>query len=362
MKINAHTSTANVKAKVSNSANALPTSANTSAFRLRRTLCASAAWAAAGLLATVAMAPTPALAADGAYPNRAITFVVPFPPGSVTDTSARYFGKKLTDLTGQPVVIDNRAGANGFIAVKQALSAKPDGYTIFFGSNSSLAVNAALFKKLPYDPVKDFKPLTLTVLTPAVLVTPSNSPYKTMADLIAAAKAKPGKLNYGAGSAGYQLMAELFNEQAHVQTTNIPFKGASEAMQGIVTNTIDFSFVEISAALELMNANKARGLGIAHTARVPAAKGVPTIAEAGLPGFTAYAWVAVTMPAKVPDAETKRMADLLTQIVQMPETKAFYAKLGAEAAKGGPAEFAAFQLKEIEQWKRIAKIAGVELQ
>ena len=323
----------------------------------RRAVCA------ASLLGACALAmPLVAQAADGAYPNRAVTFVVPFPPGSATDTSARYFGKKLTDLTKQPVIIDNRPGANGFIAVKQALSAKPDGYTVFFGSNSTLAVNAALFKKLPYDPVKDFKPLTLSVLTPAVLVTPAGSQYKTMAELIAAAKANPGKLNYGAGSAGYQLMAELFNEQAKVKTTNIPFKGASESMQAIVSNTIDFSFVEITSALELMNAKKARGLAIAHTSRAPVAKDVPTATEAGLPGFTAYAWVGAMMPAKVGDAETKRMADLLTQIVQMPETKAFYAKLGAEAAKGGPAEFAAFQLKEIDQWKRIAKTAGVELQ
>jgi tripartite-type tricarboxylate transporter receptor subunit TctC len=260
------------------------------------------------------------------------------------------------------VVIDNRPGGNGFIAVKAALNAKPDGYTVFFGSNSTLAVNAALFKKLPYDPVKDFKPLTLTVLTPAVLATPASSKYKTMAELIAAAKASPGTLNYGAGSAGYQLMAELFNEQAKIQTTNIPFKGASESMQAIVSGSIDFSFVEITSALELINAGKARGLALAHTKRVPAAKDIPTATEAGLPGFTAYAWVAATMPAKVPDAETKTMADLLTKIVQMPETKAFYEKLGAEAAKGGPAEFAAFQLKEIDQWKRIAKIAGVELQ
>ncbi|ARU05344.1 ABC transporter substrate-binding protein [Comamonas serinivorans] len=304
----------------------------------------------------------PAHAADKAYPNRTVTFIVPFPPGSATDTSARYFGKKLTDLTGQAVVIDNRPGGNGFIAVNAALNAKPDGYTVFFGSNSTLAVNAALFKKLPYDPVKDFKPLSLSVLTPAVLATPAGSKYKTMADLIAAAKANPGKLNYGAGSAGYQLMAELFNEQAKVKTTNIPFKGASESMQAIVANTIDFSFVEITSALELINSGKARGLALAHTQRVPAAKDIPTAAEAGLPGFTAYAWVGAMMPAKVPAAETKVMADLMTKIVQLPETKAFYEKLGAEAAKGGPAEFAAFQLKEIEQWKRIAKIAGVELQ
>ena len=323
----------------------------------RRAVCA------ASLLGACALAmPLAAQAADGAYPNRAITFVVPFPPGSATDTSARYFGKKLTDLTGQPVVIDNRPGGNGFIAVNTALNAKPDGYTVFFGSNSTLAVNAALFKKLPYDPVKDFKPLTLTMVTPAVLATPANSKYKTMAELIAAAKANPGKLNYGAGSAGYQLMAELFNEQAHVKTTNIPFKGASESMQAIVSGTIDFSFVEISSALELINSGKARGLALAHTKRVPAAKDIPTATEAGLPGYTAYAWVAATMPAKVPAAETKAMADLLTKIVQMPETKAFYEKLGAEAAKGGPAEFAAFQLKEIDQWKRIAKIAGVQLQ
>src|SRR3989454_9009816 len=140
-------------------------------------------------------------------PNKPIKFIVPFPPGSGTDTSARYFGKKLTDLTGQPVVVENRPGANGFIAVRAVLAAPADGYTVFVGSNSTLAVNVALFKKLPYDPQTDLAPLTIMMRAPTLVVVPSNSPYKTLGEMISTARAQPGKLIYAACSAGYQLMA-----------------------------------------------------------------------------------------------------------------------------------------------------------
>src|SRR3954468_23837176 len=160
---------------------------------------------ATAALAVAALAPTAsALAQD--YPSRPIKFVVPFPPGSGTDTSARYFGRKLTELTGQPVVVENRPGANGFIAVQQVLSAPANGYTVFVGSNSTLAVNVALFKKLPYNPQVDLAPLSMMMRAPALVVVPPQSPYKSLPDLVAAAKAQPGKLNHGGGSAGYQLM------------------------------------------------------------------------------------------------------------------------------------------------------------
>ncbi|WP_369794705.1 Bug family tripartite tricarboxylate transporter substrate binding protein [Polaromonas sp. JS666] len=174
-------------------------------------------------------------------PIKFIKFIVPFPPGSGTDTSARYFGKKLGELTGQPVVVENRPGANGFIAAKALLSAPADGYIVFVGSNSSLAVNVALFKKLPYDPQTDMAPLTMMMRAPTVLVVPPNSPYKTLADLIGAAKAQPGKFNYAAGSAGYQLMLEALNDSAHLDIRNVPFKGASEALIAIASGSVDMA-------------------------------------------------------------------------------------------------------------------------
>jgi tripartite-type tricarboxylate transporter receptor subunit TctC len=296
------------------------------------------------------------------FPNKPIKFIVPFPPGSGTDTSARYFGKKLSELTGQPVVVENRAGANGFIAVKAVLTAPADGYTVFIGSNSTLAVNVALFKQLPYDPVTDFSPLSMLMRAPALLIVPASSPYKTTSDLITAAKAQPDKLDYGAGSAGYQLMAELFNDVAKVQTHHVPYKGASDAIAAIASNTIHFSFVDITGASELYKAGKIKALAVASDKRVASIPEVPTAAQSGLADFTAYIWVAAAVHAKTPKAETDKLAALFTKIETMSETKEFYEKLGAEVMKGGPDEMRSFQAAEIQLWKRIAAKAKVEQQ
>ena len=192
---------------------------------------------AAAALAVGAIAPTASALAQE-FPNRPIKFIVPFPPGSGTDTSARYFGRKLTELTGQPVVVENKPGANGFIAVQAVLSAPADGYTVFVGSNSTLAVNVALFRKLPYNPQTDFAPLSMMMRAPTVVVVPPQSPYKSLAELVAAAKAQPGKLNHGGGSAGYQLMNEALNDRAGIDIRNIPFKGASEALTAVAAGTV----------------------------------------------------------------------------------------------------------------------------
>ena len=313
------------------------------------------------IVAAAAALPTvPALAQD--FPSKPIKFVVPFPPGSGTDTSARYFGKKLTELTGQPVVVENKPGANGFIAVKAVLSAPADGYTVFVGSNSTLAVNVALFKALPYDPVADFAPLTMMMRSPALLIVPGASAHKTLSELIGAARAKPDALNYGAGSAGYQLMAELFNDAAKVQTHHVPFKGAGEAVTAVVSSTVDMAFAEMTSAQELVKAGKLRALVVASDKRVPAVPSVPTAAEAGLPGFTAYTWVAAAVSVKTPKAETEKLAALLSRIEAMPETREFYERIGAEVMQGGPEEMRAFQNAEIQLWKRIATKAKVEQQ
>ncbi len=311
--------------------------------------------AAASLLATL-----PAIAQDAAH--KPIRFIVPFPPGSGTDTSARYFGKKLSELTGQPVVVENRAGANGFLAVQAVLAAPADGTTVFVGSNSTLAVNAALFKALPYDPVADFAPLSMMMRSPALLIVPGNSPHKTLAELVAAAKGKPTALNYGAGSAGYQLMAELFNDAAKVQTTHVPFKGANEAVAAVAAGTVDMAFAEMTSAQEMVKSGRIRALAVASAQRTVALPEVPTAAEAGLPGFSAYTWVGAMVPAKTPKAEADKLSELLTRIERMPETRAFYERIGAEVMQGGPLEMREFQAAEIRLWKRIAAQAKVELQ
>ncbi len=317
----------------------------------RRTVLA----AAASCLATGA-----ALAQDAAH--KPIRFVVPFPPGSGTDTSARYFGRKLSELTGQPVVVENRAGANGFLAVQAVLAAPADGTTVFVGSNSTLAVNAALFKALPYDPVADFAPLSMMMRSPALLIVPGSSPHKTLAELVDAAKARPTALNYGAGSAGYQLMAELFNDAARVQTTHVPFKGANEAVAAVASGTVDLAFAEMTSAQEMVKSGRIRALAVASAQRTVALPEVPTAAEAGLPGFSAYTWVGAMVAAKTPRADADRLSELLTRIERMPETRAFYERIGAEVMQGGPQEMREFQATEIRLWKRIAAQAKVELQ
>lgn len=321
----------------------------------RRMLGATLALAAASALA-------PKLAAAQDFPSKPIKFVVPFPPGSGTDTSARYFGRKLSELTGQPVVVENKAGANGFLAVQAVLSAPADGYTVFIGSNSTLAVNVALFKSLPYDPVTDFAPLSMMMRSPALLIVPGASSHKTLPDLVAAARARPTALNYGAGSAGYQLMAELFNDAAQVQTTHVPFKGANEAVSAVAAGTVDLAFAEMTSAQEMVKGGRIRALAVASDKRTTALPEVPTASEAGLAGFSAYTWVGAMVSAKTPKAEADKLAELLTRIERLPETRAFYERIGAEVMQGGPQEMREFQAAEIRLWKRIATQAKVQLQ
>ncbi len=309
-----------------------------------------------------ALGTTSALAQATDFPSKPVKFVVPFPPGSGTDTSARYFAKKFTELTGQTVVVDNKPGANGFIAVRNVLSAPADGYTVFVGSNSTLAVNVALFKTLPYDPVTDFAPLSMMMRAPALLVVPAQSNYNSVSELVAAAKAQPGKLDYGSGSAGYQLMAELFNDVAGVQLFHVPFKGASEAMTAVASGTVHMAFADVTGASELVKGGKLRALAVASDRRVPALPQVPTAMEAGLPNFTAYTWVGAMVSAKTPKAETDKLAALLAKIEAMPETREFSEKLGAETMRGGADEMRAFQSAEIQLWKRIVTKAKVEQQ
>lgn len=315
-------------------------------------------------LATIALAALTFLpfaqAAAQEFPSRPVKFVVPFPPGSGTDTSARYFGRKFTELTGQTVIVDNKPGANGFIAVQAVLAAPADGYTVFVGSNSTLAVNVALFRKLPYNPQTDLAPLSMMMRAPAVVVVPPSSPYKTLQELIAAAKAKPGKLNHGGGSAGYQLMNEALNERAGIDIVNVPFKGASEALTAVASGTVDVAFADITASTELIKAGKLRALALASDRRAAALPAVPHMGEAGLAGYGAYVWVGAMVSAKAPKAETDKLSALFTQIERMPETREFYEKLGAETMQGGAEEMRRFQAAEIDQWKRLAIKAKVQ--
>ncbi|MET1116864.1 MAG: tripartite tricarboxylate transporter substrate binding protein [Comamonas sp.] len=315
---------------------------------------------ALGAAATLGLAPLPGVAQDAG--GKPIRFVVPFGPGSGTDTSARYFARKLQERTGQAVVVENKPGANGFLAVRQVLAAPADGHTVFIGSNSTLAVNVALFKELPYDPLKDFAPLTMMMRSPAMLAVKPQAPYGDLRALIAHARSHPGQVNFGAGSAGYQLMGELFNDSARVATVHVPFKGAGEAMTALASGTVDYGFAEVTAVQELAKGGRVKVLAVASDKRVSTSPDVPTASEAGLPGFEAYTWVGAMVSAKTPAADTARLAEQFTAISRLDETRQFYERLGATPMTGGPQQMHAFQKDEIALWKRIVQQAKVPQQ
>ena len=321
-----------------------------------------AALAAAGAVALACAAPlfAPAAHAQEAFPSRPIHFVVPLPPGSGSDTSARYYANKISELAKVPVVVENKPGANGLIAVQAVLAAKPDGYTVLIGSNSPLATNAALYKKLSYDPIADLSAVSIMMRGPMLLIVPASSPYKTIAELIAGAKKQPGKLNYGSGTPAYQLFSERFNELAGTKISNVPYKGSSEVIAAVVSGTIDLGIVDITGSLELARSGKVRALAVSSEQRVPQLPDVPTTREAGLAGYNPSVWVAAAVPSKTPAGVTEKLAEWFVAVAKMPETKEFFGKLSAEVATGGVKEMRDFQLQEIETWKRIVTNAKIE--
>jgi tripartite-type tricarboxylate transporter receptor subunit TctC len=296
------------------------------------------------------------------YPKKPIRFVVPFPPGTGTDVGARFFGRKIQEITGQPVVIDNRVGANGFIGVKAVTTSPPDGYTVLFGSNSTLATNVALFKQLPYDPVKDLVPVSTIMRSPIVLIVPAASPYKSLKEFVDAARGKPGQFNFASGSAAYQLMGELFADKAGIRLVNVPYKGASEVVNATISAQVDLGLSDITASIELIRGGKVRALAVAADQRLPGLPETPTAAEGGIHGFTADTWLGVAVPAGTPKAVVDKLSDLFVRMMSMPETKEFYGKQNVVVMHGGQEELRRLQLEQIEVWKRIAASAKIEQQ
>ena len=311
-------------------------------------------------LAALALAAAALPAHAQSFPSRPIRFVVPLPPGSGSDTSARYFAAKVSELAGVPVVVENKPGGNGLIAVQAVLGAAPDGYTVLIGSNSPLATNAALYKKLPYDPVADFAPVSMIMRAPMLLIVPPGSPYKTVAELIDGAKRQPGKLNYGSGTPAYRLFTERFNEMAGTQIVNVPYKGTADVITAVAGGTIDFAVVDITGSLELARSGKVRALAISTEQRFAPLPDVPTTREVGLPGYNPSVWVAAVVSSKAPKAAADKLAEYFVAVASMKETRDFFAKLSAETSTGGPKELREHQQKEIETWKRIVTNANIE--
>jgi tripartite-type tricarboxylate transporter receptor subunit TctC len=308
-------------------------------------------------LAAVALAAAGALAQD--YPAKSITFVVPFAAGSATDQIARALGQGVTDATKQSVVVDNKPGASGFLAAQQAAKAPADGYTVLITTNTTHAANEHLFKSLPYDPVKDFAPVTLLGKGGQIMIVNPKVEAKTVADFVALAKKNPGKLTFGSGSSSSRIAGELLQQMAGIQVLHVPYKSNPLAVTDLLGGTIDMMITDTATGLPQVKAGKVRALGVTATKRSPLAPEIPTIDEAGVKGYEMGYWFAAYVPAKTPPAVVKRLQELLVAATKGPAAVKFYESTGVDAAVSTPDELAKFQVAESQKWGRIVKAANI---
>jgi len=311
------------------------------------------------LLAAMVCA-TSAVAQDK-WPSKPITYVVPFAAGGTTDVLARIIGQKLSVALGQPVVIDNRAGAGGNIGSDFVAKAAPDGYTILGGTISSHAINASLYPKMPYDAVKSFVPITLIGTNPLVLIVPPSSKATTLKDLIAQAKAKPGMTFASAGNGTSQhLSGEMLKSAAGIDITHVPYKGSGPAIQDLMGAQVDMMFDTTVVAAPQIKAGKVRPLAVTSAKRL---KGfdIPTMTEAGLPGYEVTSWQGIFAPAGTPPAIVARLNTEIVKILNMPDVRERMETLGVEPVANTPEEFAAFQKGEIAKWAKVVKEGNVKI-
>jgi tripartite-type tricarboxylate transporter receptor subunit TctC len=295
-----------------------------------------------------------------AFPAKPITIVVGSSAGSTTDGLARAIAHELTSETGQPVIVDNKAGAGGGIAAQAVARAAPDGYTVFMTTNTTQAANPHLFKKLTYDPVKDFTPVTALVKGYLLMVTHPGVKAGNVSEFIALAKKEPGKLNFGAGSSSARVAAELFQQMTGTRLIHVPYKANPNAIVDLLGGQIDMMIVDLTTSLPHVKAGKLKALGVSSAKRSPLVPDLPTISEAGLPGYEMSYWNALYAPANTPDAVVRRLNALMLKAVAAEPVRTFIYRNGMEPYTSTPAELATFQAAELERWGRIIKEAGIQ--
>ncbi len=297
------------------------------------------------------------------YPNRPVTLVVAFTPAGPSDVLARVVGRKLEELLKQPFIIVNRPGAGGNIGAEAVATAAPDGYTLLMGNNSILATNASLYKKLPYDPEKDFKPISLVGNQANILVVNPKLPVHSMAELIALAKSKPGQLNYassGIGTAAH-LAGALFNAQANVDIVHVAYKGAAPALQDVIAGQVQMMFATAASVAGFIKAGVVRPLAVTTLERSAFMPDLPTVAEQGLPGFEATTWHGLVAPAATPPAVIAALHDATVQALHDPGLAKTLTELGVDIASSTPEEFAKYITAEIPKWTAVVKASGATL-
>jgi tripartite-type tricarboxylate transporter receptor subunit TctC len=316
-----------------------------------------------GLIIAATLALAAGQAAAQAYPTKPIRFVVPYPPGGASDVTARVLAQKMTESMGQQVVVDNKPGANGIVALEWVAKQPGDGYTILMANLGPNAINPSVYAKLPYDAVKDFVPITLTTLVPQVIVVDPTLEVKTLRELIALAKAKPGQLQYANGGNGSSnhMGLELLKSMAGIDIAAIPYKGDAQAMQDVMGGQVQLTLPTAVAATPHIKSGKLRALAVSTKKRVSSLPDVPTVDEAGVPGFESFSWGGVMAPAGTPKEVVARLNAEIVKALKQPDVQERLQGLGAEIVGSTPEEFGAFVNAEIAKWARVAKFANVKL-
>jgi tripartite-type tricarboxylate transporter receptor subunit TctC len=296
-----------------------------------------------------------------AYPAKTIRVIVPFPPGGPTDTHSRWAAQQLNTAFGQPVVTDNRAGAGGVIGTEMVAKAPPDGYTLLGGNPGPLTIAPTVRKQMPYDPVRDFAPITLIARSASCMCVHPSVPAKGLKEFIALAKSQPGKINYatpGVGTVGH-LAIENFSTLAGIRMTHVPYKGVSQYIIDLMAGGMDYAQIQIFQAAPYVHGGKMRCLAVTSDARSPLLPEVPTAQEQGVKGFSSYNWNGILAPAGTPRAVVERIHAVLSKPLTNPETRKQMEAVGYEVSGDGPAEYAAFLKAETEKWAKVAKAANI---
>jgi tripartite-type tricarboxylate transporter receptor subunit TctC len=293
------------------------------------------------------------------YPSKPVKLIVPFPAGSATDQVARVVGAELQQALGQPFIVENKAGAQGAIAAAEVAKAAPDGYTLMLTTNTPQAANVSLFKKLNYDPVKDFTPITRYGTTSFMLMVRPDFPAKDLKGFIAHARSRPGKLSGGYGSSGSQVSLAMLKQLGKLDIVEVPYKGIPQTVTDTMGGSLQLTFVDMANAIAQTKGGKLRGLAVTNGKRSSLAPDLPAIAEE-LPGYEIIAWFALVAPAKLPDAIVQRLHEINMKALAKPEVKDRFATVGTDVAPLGPAELGKFIQSEVAHWAKLVKLAGIE--
>ena len=295
------------------------------------------------------------------WPTRPIRVIVPFAPGGATDIPARLLAPKLQDSLGQPVVIENRPGAGGIIGIQAAAQSQPDGYTLLMATNAEVVMHPYIYPKLPYDPLKDFIPISIMIESPLVLLTAASSPLNSAADLFAAAKAKPGTVTYstaGSGSTSH-VLTEMLAQQVGIKLVHVPYKGGAPASAAISSGEVNMGLLNLGSAIGSLKGGKTKAFAITSAQRHPDLPNLPTTSEAGAPGFAEGIWIGMLAPAGVPRQVIERMSQAISRALQAPDVRERLSQLGAQTVGTTPEEAAARIKREVPKFSAAIKAANI---